>query len=83
MGSGTALALLLGGERRVLKRLRHVRGLWIGLEEVVASTWREVLGVRSVGRGADFLRLGGDSIKALQVVVVVVVVVHRIAASIT
>ena len=53
------------------------------LEEVVASTWREVLGVRSVGRGADFLRLGGDSIKALQVVVVVVVVVHRIAASIT
>ena len=37
------------------------------LEEVVASSWREVLGVRSVGRGADFLRLGGDSIKALQV----------------
>ena len=49
-----------------------VRGAPRGaLEELVASTWREVLGVRSVGRGADFLRLGGDSIKALQVAVVV------------
>ena len=50
------------------------------LEELVASTWREVLSVRSVGRGADFLRLGGDSIKALQVAVVVV---HRVANSAT
>ena len=37
------------------------------LERAVAAAWRLHLGVPSVTRRSDFMRLGGDSIKALQV----------------
>ena len=37
------------------------------LECAVAKVWKDVLGVPRVSRRSDFLRLGGDSIKALQV----------------
>ncbi len=33
----------------------------------IAAVWREALGVRSIGRGALFFELGGDSLTALQV----------------
>ncbi|WP_156365318.1 amino acid adenylation domain-containing protein [Sciscionella sediminilitoris] len=37
------------------------------LERAVAAVWREVLGVREVGRTDDFFRLGGGSLQAAQV----------------
>ena len=37
------------------------------LEKAVAAAWVTALGVPAVSRRSDFLRLGGDSIKALQV----------------
>ncbi|MFE1359772.1 amino acid adenylation domain-containing protein [Streptomyces harbinensis] len=37
------------------------------VEEVLAGVWGEVLGVRRVGRDDSFFDLGGDSIRAIQV----------------
>jgi aryl carrier-like protein len=38
------------------------------VESTLAQIWQEVLGVPSVSSGDDFFLLGGDSVKALQVV---------------
>nr|QEO74874.1 condensation domain-containing protein [uncultured bacterium] len=38
------------------------------VEEVLAAIWSEVLGVERLGRGANFFRLGGHSLQAMQVV---------------
>ncbi|BDC94491.1 amino acid adenylation domain-containing protein [Treponema bryantii] len=37
-------------------------------EEKLAEIWKEVLGVEKVGRNDSFFEIGGDSIKAIQVV---------------
>ncbi|MCP5046271.1 MAG: non-ribosomal peptide synthetase, partial [bacterium] len=37
------------------------------IEEILAQVWCEVLGVPRVGRNDSFFRLGGDSIKVIQV----------------
>ena len=37
------------------------------MEQAVADVWRRVLGVQQLGRRSSFVRLGGDSIRALQV----------------
>ena len=37
------------------------------LEELVAKVWREVLGIATVHRHSNFVALGGESIRALQV----------------
>ncbi|MGY0064534.1 beta-ketoacyl synthase N-terminal-like domain-containing protein [Streptomyces sp. LZ34] len=39
-----------------------------GLEGLVATAWREVLGLHTVGRDDDFQQLGGDSILATQII---------------
>jgi thioesterase domain-containing protein/acyl carrier protein len=36
------------------------------LEQVLAQIWEEVLGIRRVGRNADFEELGGDSLTAVR-----------------
>ncbi|WP_329139996.1 SDR family NAD(P)-dependent oxidoreductase [Streptomyces sp. NBC_01476] len=38
-----------------------------GLEEVIAATWAEVLGVPHITRGANFFDLGGGSLQATRV----------------
>jgi len=38
------------------------------VEQALARVWSEVLGVRSIGAGDNFFRLGGDSILSIQVV---------------
>lgn len=38
------------------------------IEEMLADTWRELLGLQNVGVNESFFRIGGDSIKAIQVV---------------
>jgi amino acid adenylation domain-containing protein/non-ribosomal peptide synthase protein (TIGR01720 family) len=38
------------------------------LEEILAKTWREVLGVTQVGIHDNFFALGGDSIMSLQII---------------
>ncbi|HVB37101.1 MAG TPA: amino acid adenylation domain-containing protein, partial [Vicinamibacterales bacterium] len=60
-----ALAGLAG---RSLDRGRETRAPWPGAETVLAGIWTGVLGVEAVGREDEFFALGGDSIKALQVV---------------
>lgn len=37
------------------------------LEQLLASIWADVLGIRQVGTKDNFFELGGDSIKAIQV----------------
>ncbi|HKT30250.1 MAG TPA: amino acid adenylation domain-containing protein, partial [Dyella sp.] len=37
-------------------------------EEAIAGVWRDLLGVKEIGRQADFFALGGDSILSIQVV---------------
>jgi amino acid adenylation domain-containing protein/non-ribosomal peptide synthase protein (TIGR01720 family) len=37
------------------------------VEEKLAATWQEVLGVRRIGINDNFFQVGGDSIKAIQV----------------
>ena len=37
-----------------------------GLEMAVAAVWCDVLGIPQIGRRSDFMRLGGDSIRALR-----------------
>lgn len=37
-------------------------------EELVASVWRDVLRVETIGRQDDYFRLGGDSIKGIQII---------------
>jgi amino acid adenylation domain-containing protein len=37
------------------------------LEQALAELWADVLGVERIGTGDDFLELGGDSIKAMQI----------------
>lgn len=37
------------------------------VEEMLASVWRELLGIQKIGINDNFYELGGDSIKALQV----------------
>ncbi|UCH95165.1 MAG: SDR family NAD(P)-dependent oxidoreductase, partial [Candidatus Aminicenantes bacterium] len=38
-----------------------------GTEEMLAETWKELLGIKEVGILDDFFELGGDSLKALSV----------------
>ncbi|MGW8957675.1 amino acid adenylation domain-containing protein [Paenibacillus sp. NPDC055715] len=37
------------------------------LEQILASIWEEVIGVKPIGLRSNFFELGGDSIKALQI----------------
>lgn len=47
------------------KEYKPVKGK---IEETIASVWREVLCVDSIGRDDNFYSLGGDSIKAIPIV---------------
>src|SRR5699024_10486855 len=37
-------------------------------EKIIASVWKNVLGVNSIGMNEKFFSLGGDSIKAIQII---------------
>src|SRR6185437_7130532 len=41
------------------------------LQEMLAGTWREVLGIEQIGITDNFFELGGDSIRALRVVALI------------
>jgi amino acid adenylation domain-containing protein len=41
------------------------------LQEMLAGTWREVLGIEQIGTTDNFFELGGDSIRALRVVALI------------
>ncbi len=43
-------------------------GARVATEDLIASTWRELLGVESIGPDDDFYELGGNSLLATQVV---------------
>ncbi len=41
------------------------------LEELLAGTWKEILGIEQIGMADNFFDLGGDSIRALRVVALI------------
>ena len=63
-------------DRAALAKIEQGRGQEVGeyegpkgeVEEKLAGVWREVLGVKRVGRRENFFELGGDSILSIQVV---------------
>src|SRR5215813_6764807 len=60
--------------------IEHLAGVLLGgrteLEDAIAGIWADVLGVPYVDKGANFFEIGGDSLKAMEVIAKVSDLLH-------